>query len=440
MTPDERCIADLEGDVRCYPDMPETGVLSIEEVTVRPEASMGVDTSQRIAQLDGLRAVAILLVIACHYQAFAGSLLRLPAFGWVGVDMFFVLSGFLITSILLRCKGRPDPYIPFLARRAIRIMPAYYTVLCLVAAACCYADRGHLTESLTIFWQHAFFYSSLIDTAGYVGRAWSATRGLHVGTLFAAQPLPFAQSGFGAATVTGSLTHFWSVSVEEWYYILWAPVVLCFSRRFMTIAGSFLILLAFYCRSFGFIDWQWYLSFPCRVDMLGVGSLFALWHEARSRLHYRRRSAGDGFLLALTVTSLVTLAVLIFHIRPVIGHEIRDSRLFASFGPPCIAVAIAGLLGQILHRKPKGVTAAALSVGVLTYIGRRSYMMYLAHVPVYLAFRTLLPAWPALVSLCSLGSTIALASLSWRYLESPLLKNVSNEPNSGKSLLVSEMV
>lgn len=80
---------------------------------------------RRILELDGLRGIAILLVLGCHYPGFAGLFYRLPEFGWLGVDIFFALSGYLITTILLGLRDRSTPYRTFYSRRFIRILPPY---------------------------------------------------------------------------------------------------------------------------------------------------------------------------------------------------------------------------------------------------------------------------------------------------------------------------
>ena len=85
--------------------------------------------SLRIVELDGLRAIAVALVIGCHYPVVASSFWGLPELGWLGVEIFFVLSGYLITTILLRLRGREDAYEVFYARRARRIVPPYFLVL-----------------------------------------------------------------------------------------------------------------------------------------------------------------------------------------------------------------------------------------------------------------------------------------------------------------------
>jgi peptidoglycan/LPS O-acetylase OafA/YrhL len=86
----------------------------------------------RIEELDGIRGLAILAVMACHYYPFTTLLFKSAEFGWVGVDIFFVLSGFLITSILLALKTRPHPYKVFYVRRILRIFPPYYAVTFLI--------------------------------------------------------------------------------------------------------------------------------------------------------------------------------------------------------------------------------------------------------------------------------------------------------------------
>ena len=95
--------------------------------------SKGNLSGGRIPELDGIRAIAILLVIGCHYEGFSSLLWGLPAFGWVGVDIFFVLSGFLITSILVELRGTESPIKVFYIRRVLRIFPIYYLTIFLIA-------------------------------------------------------------------------------------------------------------------------------------------------------------------------------------------------------------------------------------------------------------------------------------------------------------------
>jgi peptidoglycan/LPS O-acetylase OafA/YrhL len=98
----------------------------------------------RIHELDGLRAIAILLVIGCHYHWFAARFWGFPKFGWVGVDVFFVLSGYLITTILLRLKGSSQPFRHFYKRRCLRILPPLTLALMRSSQLACWMETtGH---------------------------------------------------------------------------------------------------------------------------------------------------------------------------------------------------------------------------------------------------------------------------------------------------------
>jgi peptidoglycan/LPS O-acetylase OafA/YrhL len=398
--------------------------------TVQCNKSTAVDSKHRIPELDGLRAIAILLVIGCHYEAFAASLFGLPQFGWVGVDIFFVLSGFLITSILLRLKGRPDPYIPFLGRRAARIMPPYFLVLLLVAVVAGAASPAQISRSVPLLWKHAFFALSMAQNMDYLSRIWSVVSGsASLQPLFTHSPLPVGLPGLTAFNVSSAVSHLWSVSVEEWYYVLWAPVVLLFRRTAITATACLLILLALCCRSFGFGGPEWHFNFLCRFDALAVGGLLALWIEQRHSLAEKAQLFGDRVLQCVSTVMAGCLALLLFQIRPFLGHEIRDSVAFAAFGPLLIAVTVAGIMATLLNGSSgASLPCKTLRLKPLVYIGRRSYMLYLTHVPVYVAVSLLFPLsygilgarlW--LIAVLSAALSFGIAVASWRFFESPIL-------------------
>ena len=112
--------------------------MSISLKEIKPARRSVQPVSERIKELDGLRGVAILLVVSFHYinnqlintpGIVAKSLFTLTSFGWVGVDLFFILSGFLIGSILIKEKGKPNYFSTFYIRRIVRIIPNYYLLL-----------------------------------------------------------------------------------------------------------------------------------------------------------------------------------------------------------------------------------------------------------------------------------------------------------------------
>jgi peptidoglycan/LPS O-acetylase OafA/YrhL len=160
----------------------------------------------RIRELDGLRAIAVLMVIAVHY--FSWILYSGAGFGWLGVDIFFILSGFLITTILLGLREKEDYFKTFYARRALRIFPPYYlclTVYFLISLAV------HKPATVGLWLRYVFHYTSL-----QVGQPAI----LHVGRPVTPHDLSMINSG-----VAVGLAVMWSLSVEEIYYTVWAPVV-----------------------------------------------------------------------------------------------------------------------------------------------------------------------------------------------------------------------
>ncbi|HEY7856751.1 MAG TPA: acyltransferase, partial [Terriglobales bacterium] len=152
---------------------------------------------ERVAELDGLRAVAVGAVIAFHYTLNTHYASPVTGLGWIGVDLFFVLSGYLITSILLKAKARPAYFRTFYLRRTLRIFPVYFLLLATYAIA---ARVGGGPQPWSYWAMHAAFLSS---TAEYF-HFWA----------FAAPPF-----------VYGGVTVLWTLSIEEQFYLLWAPVV-----------------------------------------------------------------------------------------------------------------------------------------------------------------------------------------------------------------------
>ena len=183
----------------------------------------------RVVELDGIRAIAIAFVIACHYPAFAASLWGIPQFGWVGVEIFFVLSGYLITSILIRTKAGSQGLRKFYLRRAFRILPPYFFVVTGVwLLAIAFSGRLSRLDAL----KYGLFLESFENTPAILARIGNVLRDpSHNVLLWNKVALPLNYPGLVPPGLPGSLTHQCSVSVEEWFYLVWAPVVLLLSRR-----------------------------------------------------------------------------------------------------------------------------------------------------------------------------------------------------------------
>jgi peptidoglycan/LPS O-acetylase OafA/YrhL len=221
-------------------------------------------------QLDGLRALAVLAVLIEHYVPKTYGIARVIPWGTLGVQLFFVLSGFLITGILLKCREISGTFQhPFFSlrqfyiRRFLRIFPLYYFVLCMVFLL----NVANIRE--TIFWY--MFYLCNIK---------------------------FAIDGNWA----GTLSHFWSLAVEEQFYLFWPFVILCSPRKILNHVVILAILVAplikWVMASRGMNDIAVAVLMPSNLDALGSGSLLALLETDRYRLPCLRHK--DTYFRAIT--------------------------------------------------------------------------------------------------------------------------------------------
>jgi peptidoglycan/LPS O-acetylase OafA/YrhL len=342
-------------------------------------------------QLDGLRALAVLLVCWHHWA---------PRrwhvgihWGSVGVDLFFVLSGFLITGILLACRRAVEErrvttgatLRSFYVRRALRIFPAYYLVLLAV-----------LPFGTLLFpgWHAAYLYNVRVFWASLQGEA---------GPLLA----NYKSSG----------SHFWSLCVEEQFYLVypWLLLLVPRARRLPFVAG--LIVLSMACRAW-FAAYRpeslYGLILPVCAEYLGWGALAALLLKQGRFPRIPNRVLLYGALLAL--------AVLIALPRPegARGVELQFQPGLAQTARALVFTAL--VVG--LWRDDRSLPARILRRAPLVYLGKISYGLYLFHLFTFEPYAALVRRYPdlALVDrrIALLALTIAVASLSWFAFERPL--------------------
>src|SRR5579859_7182285 len=224
---------------------------------------------KRVPELDGLRGIAILLVIGCHYHSFAHQFWGLPQYGWVGVDLFFVLSGFLITTVLLNLRGRTDAFKKFYARRIRRIIPPYAAFLVLLYIVTAALGDYALYRPGTIVRSVLFLQS--FDRIGHV-----------VEMLTSGKTLSLAHHHLGPAIavlegpVSNAWGVLWSLSIEEYFYLLWAPVVLWMGGRKAAVVAIGICLVEFAMRWLGSMGTAAYYSIYHRFDAPVFGSFVAL--------------------------------------------------------------------------------------------------------------------------------------------------------------------
>ncbi|HEY2902472.1 MAG TPA: acyltransferase [Polyangia bacterium] len=376
----------------------------------------------RIPALDGLRGVAILLVLLHQFNVLdprAGLTARLQTAivepGWIGVQLFFVLSGFLITGILLDAKGAPNFFGRFYRRRVQRIFPLYYLVLAatfflLPRAAPAIAARtgvGH---------HHLWYWLYLQNWPGLGGDA-------------------------------DLLGHTWSLAVEEQYYLIWPLAVWTLSERGLgrlclgVAAGAFLLRVGM--RAAGVAPEVVYSFTLARADALALGGLVAL---ALRRPDWR--AAVERHLPRAARWMVVTLAVV-----AVASHIFARKQLVTqTVGYSVLAMAGALLIAGVMLNAPAASGGQAPGIGSrllsvlnlppLRAIGRVSYGMYLFHQPLHLfAIRVLLagrlnadgttshPLVAAAYLIVATAVLFALARLSWTLFERRFLGPSPREEN-----------
>lgn len=350
-------------------------------------APTGTQAEQRFyPQLDGLRAVAVLLVLMYHMRdlALPNSAEYVTSMGWIGVDAFFVLSGFLITKILLKTEPGFRALGLFVVRRTLRTWPLYFAVLCAA-----WLTLRHTSTGEQINWlQYIFFLQNY--TAQFAARTVDAT---------------------------------WSLCVEEHFYLLWPLLLFLVPRR----ALPWLLLLIFgalplgryWGLHHGFIYKQLYTETQFHADGLVTGSfiavLIALYADRQRELCW----------VAYTLLIVGVSATMIGFYKDL---DVPYSRNVV-FEFSSLAVGFAGLL-LLLLLKEGSILAKVFGFGPLRYIGRISYGIYLlqqdvfpalAKVPLHQMLGGVADNWIFEIILRG-GSTICIAALSYRFFESPILR------------------
>ncbi len=371
-----------------------------------PETSAAPPRDGHVPALDGLRGVAVLLVLAFHLAHIDGEggigerfLLGATRAGWAGVDLFFVLSGFLITGILLDARGGQGYFRAFYARRVLRIFPLYYAYLAVL-----FLVVPRILPSLDV----------KPETQGWL---WT-----YLGNVLFAR-----EGGFHASPYTG---HFWSLAVEEQFYLAWPLLVWMLPRRALAGLCAALVALAFAVR-FGihrttFNATAAYVLTPARMDALSLGALVAIARREPGWWPWARRAAP----WALAASAAAVAAVWIRQGGCCGGDPVVQ---VWAFGP--LALGFAAVLVLALGGEGRGRLAAALSRPGLRAAGKYSYGLYVLHYPIFLAIEgaglTSAVLAGALHSrllgilafaLIAGGATVAAALASWRFLERPFLR------------------
>lgn len=343
--------------------------------------------SKRIPELDGIRGFAALTVVIAHYFGEAPHGFRALTAGWLGVDLFFVLSGFLIGSIILNQQDSPGFFRTFYLKRCARIVPVY-ALVCIATLIACKITAGHIWSDQPFSQSvYAVFASNLVMSAGNTaGDVW--------------------------------LRPTWTLDVEEQFYLILPVLIWMVPRQFLAPLLAALWASATVLRAalFAAHPAAALVLLPCRMDFLLAGVILALSYNSIRLFRHT---------LALRLGALAAaLMLLLLHIA-------LGATAFVVFGGAIASAGIASFLGAVLCGAPEGMRYRS---PVLRYFGQISYCLYLVHQPVAGLLHGLvlgrppdianLQGWS--VSIAALAISIAIATASWKWFEQPILSAVQN--------------
>jgi peptidoglycan/LPS O-acetylase OafA/YrhL len=368
-----------------------------------------VSAGSHVPALDGLRGLAILLVLTHHLLLYGGMepTVRLDRWvravglaGWIGVDLFFVLSGFLITGILAdTCESR-HYFRNFYARRVLRIFPLYYGFLALYSLVLPLLVPA--VEEFRIPAKEQLWYWTYLVNVRVALYSW---------------PPNF------------TITHFWSLAIEEQFYLLWPLVVVLIPRRglmrlcVLIAAGSLALRTVLALNGYPLAA---FMLMPSRIDALALGAFLALAARGRRGIErFAPWATSVGWLAAASFLGIVVIA----------GTLDNENTLIVTIGLTTLAAGFAALLVGVIRSQANTRTSRLFNAGILIFFGQYSYALYVVHQPVIMVLRrhgfsasdvptvagSQLPG-ELLFAAVAMGISMAAALLSWKVVESPFLR------------------
>lgn len=345
------------------------------------------NTLHYVKSFDFLRGFAALIVLLLHgsYGFFQG--------GWIGVDLFFALSGFLITTLLIKEYDRSNKISirKFYVRRVLRLLPAL--IICIILANLLWSitKLSPVSDRMTSTLGAIFYFTNLIS-----------------------------------GHVSGNMAHLWSLSIEEQFYLLWPLVVslflfkrktktqiiiliilICFGVTFRIIANNFQMTLLGNLIS---IDTSRFTL--CRIDGILLGVLLAI---LVNKTNYKIIKSAKHLSTPILLGIFTFFIVILFGLNE--SNEIWRNGGFIVTNLLCVSMVL------MAYSNPNHWV---FSSKLINWVGLRSYGIYVYHFPIFLAFEgvrehhNLINLF--LVTLARFISTLIIAELSFRYFEQPILK------------------
>lgn len=350
--------------------------------------------SGHIPALDGIRGLGVILVLIFHYGSstmalgLGTSVLRVTGIGWSGVDLFFVLSGFLITGLLYDAKGRQNYFKNFYARRTLRIFPLYYFAAIVVIILAVITGYGILGGSNPVW------------VLLYVGN------------------FQMAINGGGSI-----LDHFWSLAIEEQFYLIWPMIVLSLSRGKLMLVALAMIVISPLVRTLLVLndapDLGVYVLTPARMDGLAMGALIAL---------FVRGPRGIAPLVPWA-WRLGAVSAAAFLVIVVVRRDFSTSDpVILTAGISLLTIMYSSLLVLSLTFRP---LQSVMEMPVMGWFGKYSYGLYvwhpivniiLLHSPLTAQFEADTPLKVVALVLFAFMVSLLVTLASYKFLEAPLLR------------------
>ena len=367
--------------------------------------------TSRMPVVDGLRGLAIIAVLVFHFAHFGVTFgtsaweryyQNVAGMGWVGVDLFFVLSGFLITGILIDARNSSNYFVVFYFRRAIRIFPLYYLSLALLMTLAPFSSRVV---------QHQ---SQMVQPIAKL-LAWLYLLNIQI-----------AIGSFSAIPVY--LQHLWSLAIEEQFYALWPLIVRRLDKKLLVVVCVGMAIVSLVLR----VIFRWlgldaaaYVFTFCRLDALAIGALVAV--AVRQANNWKTAIRIAPLVMASTLGALIVLAV-------VVGVSYENFWM-GTVGISLWAIMFGSSLVLLLAANHSGLAYRLGSSRILRTFGKYSYCLYICHQPVILILSrlgirsdrlVLIFKNQALAILAENGiafsAVIVIAYLSWHLFEKPILR------------------
>lgn len=368
-------------------------------ISLRSGSRAPILAGRHFPELDSIRGIAICLVLVFHCSSIASPAtplarfyVRVVSMGWIGVDLFFVLSGFLITAILLDTFDSQNYFRSFYTRRILRIFPLYYVSVALWTLAVWLLPSNLLESSQTISTLSYWFYL----------QNWLP--------LFHVSPPKV-------------LIHFWSLAVEEQFYLVW-PILIRFTakRGAAQTLCIVTVLVAVMLRAvlvlLGSTEVAFYFTLS-RIDALAIGACVAVYFRSRGTLDPFRRPGAAFFLIgSATVLLIMFQQHGFYNLNPVV--------LLVGIFP--LGLVFGCFLIILLTSASFGLLRVFFRNRVLRFFGQISYGIYVFHWPIMLLSKEVWPEtiddfWLRQITFLVFVTTcsVALACLSFRYFEAPIL-------------------